>query len=194
MLRPDRACTQGNPHLWVMREIGAGRALQLILVLSSLSGRAAQAAKARDSCRGKHEEPQRRRLPQGRSPRGAARRDPGSWPEAPRCSFQVPGSPSPRPRLPLLPPPSSALGYTAADSSWVTANACAVIFPSCRGWGLGAGVWRGWDSTVLQFPRLGRREGQLRSQVVQKLGLEGPGPWFLGTSSGPCLPSRAKRH
>lgn len=132
MLRPDGACTQGNPHLRVMREIGAGRALQLVLVLSSLSGRAAQAAKARDSCREKREEPQRRRLPQGRSPRGAARRDPGSWPEAPRCSFQVPGSPSPRPRLSLLPPPSSAPGYAAADSSWVTANACAAIFPSCR--------------------------------------------------------------
>lgn len=66
--RPNGACIHGNAHLWVISQLGAGRALQLILVLSSLCRSTAQAAKARDYYREKLEEPQRRPAPARKNP------------------------------------------------------------------------------------------------------------------------------
>lgn len=124
----DGAFTPGKSHLWVMRELGTGRATQLLAVLlPSLFGKAVQAAEARHSCRETHEEPQRR--PASRKEeagRCVARRDPGAGPEACRCSSAIPHL-----RVPVSPtealspaPPHPAPGCTVADNSRVRANGC----------------------------------------------------------------------
>lgn len=165
MLRPDGACTQGDPHLRVTRETGAGGAHFSSLLPLREAGAGSQGA---GLLSGKRGGPQRRRLPPARNPRGAARRDPGSWPEAPRCSFQVPGSPS------LLPPPSSAPGCTAADSSRVTAkHVLSSLLPAGR-WGLGAGVWRGWGWAVFAIPAAGEAGGTTQVPGGAEVGAGGP--------------------
>lgn len=154
-----------------------------------------EAAKARDCYREKHEEPQRRLLPLGRSRRGAAKRGAGGRPEARRGgvalrfpSLQVPGSPAG-----ALPAAPSLLCPRLRSCRQLLGDGERLVLSSSLpgGRGLGAGVRRGLNQDLFVIPAAGEVRGTSPTQRGAEVGAGEAGQQFPGMSSGPCLPPRA---
>ena len=168
---PDAGCACGNADLRVVGKLGTGRAPQLVQFSSPPSpGGLCRQPRPGTPVTERVRSLKGARRPQGRSGRGAARRDPGAAPEARRCSSLVPRSPGPRLQRCLSPAPTPPLAAQLPTAPGWRRMACAVIFPSCR-------EGAGGRSLLGTVPRAGQSgEGAIRSKVAQKSGLE-ERPW-----------------
>lgn len=160
--RPNGACLHGNVHLWVIRQLGAGRALQLILVLFSSSPGVLLRQPSLGITIGKSVRSLRDAwLPLGRIRRGAAKRSPGARPEARRggVAFRFPGLQVPRSPARALPSVPSQLCPRLRSCRQLLSDGERLVLLFSLPGGRGLGVRRGLHQDLFAIPEAGEGRG-----------------------------------